>query len=135
MATHSSVLAWRIPGTGEPGGLSSMGSQSRTQLKRLSSCSIDFLSILLRCNGFAGIQKATVGQKVVRPRNNDHHFLCVCASLTLGSGLELLLHPAIEQVIDSCMISTFIHMSHSHREMVHCFVQNKRRHHFKMMIF
>ena len=26
MATHSSVLAWRIPRTGEPGGLPSMGS-------------------------------------------------------------------------------------------------------------
>ena len=26
MATHSSVLAWRIPGTGEPGGLPSLGS-------------------------------------------------------------------------------------------------------------
>ena len=26
MATHSSVLAWRIPGTVEPGGLPSMGS-------------------------------------------------------------------------------------------------------------
>ena len=26
LATHSSVLAWRIPGTGEPGGLLSMGS-------------------------------------------------------------------------------------------------------------
>ena len=26
MATYSSVLAWRIPGTGEPGGLLSMGS-------------------------------------------------------------------------------------------------------------
>ena len=25
MATHSSVLAWKIPGTGEPGGLPSMG--------------------------------------------------------------------------------------------------------------
>ena len=25
MATHSSVLAWRIPGTGEPGGMLSMG--------------------------------------------------------------------------------------------------------------
>ena len=25
MATHSSVLSWRIPGTGEPGGLPSMG--------------------------------------------------------------------------------------------------------------
>ena len=41
MATHSSVLAWRIPGAGEPGGLTSMGSpQSRTQLKRLSSSSL-----------------------------------------------------------------------------------------------
>ena len=27
MAPHSSTLAWRIPGTGEPGGLPSMGSQ------------------------------------------------------------------------------------------------------------
>ena len=26
MATHSSVLAWRVPGTGEPGGLPAMGS-------------------------------------------------------------------------------------------------------------
>ena len=26
MVTHTSVLAWRIPGTGEPGGLPSMGS-------------------------------------------------------------------------------------------------------------
>ena len=33
MATHSSVLAWRIPGTGEPGGLPSLGSQSWTRLK------------------------------------------------------------------------------------------------------
>ena len=37
IATHSSVLAWRIPGTGEPGGLLSMGSHSQIQLKRLSS--------------------------------------------------------------------------------------------------
>ena len=33
MATHSSVVAWRIPGTGKPGGLLSMGSQSQTRLK------------------------------------------------------------------------------------------------------
>ena len=26
MSTHSSVLAWRIPGMGDPGGLSSLGS-------------------------------------------------------------------------------------------------------------
>ena len=28
MATHSTILAWRIPGTAEPGGLSSMGSHT-----------------------------------------------------------------------------------------------------------
>ena len=39
MATHSSVLAWRIPGTGEPGGLPSMGSH-----RRLSSSSSITLS-------------------------------------------------------------------------------------------
>ena len=30
MATHSSIFAWRIPWTEEPGSLQSMGSQSRT---------------------------------------------------------------------------------------------------------
>ena len=37
MATHSSVLAWRIPGMVELGGLPSMGSHSRTRLKRRGS--------------------------------------------------------------------------------------------------
>ena len=37
MATHSSVLAWRIPGMGEPGGLPVYGvAPSQTQLKQLS---------------------------------------------------------------------------------------------------
>ena len=35
MATHSSILAWRIPGTEEPSGVT----QSQTQLKQLSSSS------------------------------------------------------------------------------------------------
>ena len=30
MATHSSILAWRIPWADEPGGLQSTGSQSQT---------------------------------------------------------------------------------------------------------
>ena len=38
MATHSSVLAWRIPGMGEPGGLLSMVS-NRARLRQLSSSS------------------------------------------------------------------------------------------------
>ena len=39
MATHSSVLAWRIPGMGEPDGLLTMVLHSWTQLKQLSSSS------------------------------------------------------------------------------------------------
>ena len=35
MATHSSMLAWRIPWTEDPGGLQSVGLQSRTQLSGL----------------------------------------------------------------------------------------------------
>ena len=37
MTTHSSILAWRIPWTEEPGGLQSIGLQSQTRLKQLST--------------------------------------------------------------------------------------------------
>ena len=37
MATHSSILAWRIPRTEEPGGLQSTGSQSQTRLSDFTS--------------------------------------------------------------------------------------------------
>ena len=42
MATHSSVLDCRIPEMGDPGGLPSMGLQSRTRLKQLSSSSMEY---------------------------------------------------------------------------------------------
>ena len=41
MAAHSSVLAWKIPGMGEPGGLLSVGLHGQTPLKRLSGSSRD----------------------------------------------------------------------------------------------
>ena len=50
------------------------------------------LSMLLRCNGFAGIQKAVVDQTGSRPPNRDHD-LFFGASLALGSALELLVGP------------------------------------------
>ena len=40
MATHSSILAWKIPWTEEPRGLQSMGSQSQTQLSTHALCNI-----------------------------------------------------------------------------------------------
>ena len=61
MATHSSVLAWRIPGAGEPGGLPSVGvTQTRTRQQQqcvyvtskfLSYPSQHFLSIKTPCQG------------------------------------------------------------------------------------
>ena len=39
MATHSSILAWRIPWTEEPGGLQSMGSQTEKLIVSLFSLS------------------------------------------------------------------------------------------------
>ena len=50
MATHSSILAWRIPGTEEPGGGCVYGvAQGRTRLKRLSSGSSSRKILKLNC--------------------------------------------------------------------------------------
>ena len=53
MATHSSVLAWRIPGTGEPGGLPSMGShrigQDSSDLAAAAAGTIFKLHLSLGC--------------------------------------------------------------------------------------
>ena len=44
MATHSSLLAWRIPWTEEPGGLRSMGSQSPDMTERI--CTLQLINLL-----------------------------------------------------------------------------------------
>ena len=72
---------------------------------------IDLLSLLLRCDNFAGIRKGVVDQTRNRPPNSNHDLL-FRASLALGSALEELLGPAMELVITSCRIkSTFGHTS------------------------
>ena len=51
MATHSSVLAWRIPGTGEPWWAAVYGvAQSQTQLKQFSSSSKELSSLAMLVN-------------------------------------------------------------------------------------
>ena len=47
MATHSSMLAWRIPWTEEPGGLQSDGSQSQTQLNMHAHKYITVLVVII----------------------------------------------------------------------------------------
>ena len=45
MATHSSVLAWRVPGKGEPGGLPSMGSHRvRHDISDLAAAAADTMT-------------------------------------------------------------------------------------------
>ena len=47
MATHSSVLAWRIPGMGEPGGLPSMGHTGSHQRSDLAAAAAAVFSVSL----------------------------------------------------------------------------------------
>ena len=43
MTSYSSIIAWRIPWTEEPGRIQSMGSQSQSGLKRLSTHALNSL--------------------------------------------------------------------------------------------
>ena len=86
--------------------------QCQLQALHFSVHHTNLLSILLRCNGFAGIQKAVVDETGSRPPNSDHD-LFFGASLALGSALGLLLGPTTELVVTGCHIkSTFLHTSH-----------------------
>ena len=76
MATHSSVLAWRIPGTGEPGGLPSMGlhrvGHKRSNLAPAAAAEADTVSLFLSF-GFLFCVQSTF-------------------SLTMGYGVICMLH-------------------------------------------
>ena len=70
MATHSSILPWRIPWTEEPGGLQFIGSQSQTQLKQLSTHAQTFSSISItikctECYGFCQVVDTVLGRDAV----------------------------------------------------------------------
>jgi len=67
MATHSSVLAWRIPGTGEPGGLPSTGSHrvghNRSDLAAAAATNLKsecmYTKLFQSCPCFAALWTAT----------------------------------------------------------------------------
>ena len=65
---------------------------------------INLLSILLRCYGFNGTQKAIGDQMGSRPPNSDHD-LSFGASLALQSALGLLFSSTTELVITGCYIT------------------------------
>ena len=80
--------------------------QSRLQALQLPVPLIDLLSILLRCSGFTGIQKAMVDQTGSRPPNSDHDLFFM--QVWLWDVLQsFILGPATELVVSGCIKSTF----------------------------
>ena len=90
------------------------------QVLQFSVHLINLLSILLRFNGFAGIQKAVVDQTGCRPPNSDHDLVLVQVWLweVLWSSFSVL---TTELVIAQCIKSTF-HLFHVtvYQEMICC---------------
>ena len=76
---------------------------------------IDLLSILLRCSGFAGIQKAVVDQTSSRPPKSDYDLLFFGCKFGFGSILELLPGLTSELVIASCDIHFLLHVTKQSR--------------------
>ena len=85
MATHSSVLAWRIPGTGEPGGLPSMGSHR----VRHDWCDL--------------AAAATEAEK--QKKQNVHVFVCVRACMYVSTEIyfkelvHMIMHNDISKIL------------------------------------
>ena len=86
MATHSSILAWRIPWAEEPGGRQSIGSQSWTRLKRLNP--------LAQMDQFSSVAQSCL--TLVTPWTAAHQ-----ASLSITNSQSLLKLTSIELVMPS----------------------------------
>ena len=71
---------------------------------------VNLLSLLIRCNGFARIQKAVVDQTSSRPPNSDYDLFVWC-KFGFGSILELFPGPTNELVIASCCIHFLLHVT------------------------
>ena len=77
MATHSSVLAWRIPWMEEPGGLQSMGSQ-RVGHDWATNTFRRFLQLLeFRRHCYVGLDKSKRTEVYVRRNNNFWKIICM----------------------------------------------------------
>ena len=82
--------------------------QCQLQALQFSVHLIDLLSILLRCDGLAGIQEAVVDQTGSRPPNSDHDIFWCKFGFEKCFGAS---RPTTELLITSCHIkSTFRHM-------------------------
>ena len=107
MATHSSVLALRIPGTGEPGGLLSMGSHRvRHDWSDLAAAAA---AAAIRCpsNNLGLWLTSEVGKEAVlfdRPLNLDKWILSLC---TVVSKLNWIVGHLADRLRNACGCGNF----------------------------
>ena len=87
MATHSSVLAWRITGTGEPGGLPSLGSHRVRH---------DWSDLAAAAAPYSSVQLLSCVQVFATPWTVAHQ-----ASLSVTNSQSLLKHMSIKSVMPS----------------------------------
>ena len=105
LSIHSIILAWRIPGTVERGGLPSMGSHSWTRLKRLSSSSSRPLSRPVSQDPWCGAQKLplTQGSSFVSGFRLAHPCLPThCRSSRLQVGYDASIRKWLPTRLPSC---------------------------------
>ena len=109
MATHSSVLAWRIPGTGEPGGLPPMGSHrvghDWSNLPAAAAANINTITIYI-CSLYEFM--ALISRILCSIQSLSHVWLFVTpwtaarqASLSITNFWSLLKLKSIESVMPS----------------------------------
>ena len=89
MATHSSVLAWRIPGMGEPGGLPSMGSYIPSALPYVGTAPLLGVFLDSRASTWEavlGILSASAGQRPSSAHFRNRLFTEIFTSLAAFQG-------------------------------------------------
>ena len=103
MATHSSVLAWRVPGTGEPGGLPSMESHRvRHDWSDLAAAAEVVKQEMARVNidilGISELKWTGMGKF-----NSDDHYIYYCGQETLRrNGVALIVNEGVWNAVLGC---------------------------------
>ena len=92
-ATHSSVLAWRIPGTGEPGGLLSMGSHRvGHDWSDLAAAAVQLLDhMVFSCFLFKQVSRVAMPFYIPTSKTCVIQFLCPFTSIHCALSFSFLL--------------------------------------------
>ena len=92
MATHSSVLAWRIPGMGEPGGLPRLWGHTELDMTEAAAAAAEYIMRK------AGLEEAQAGIKIARRNINNLRYADDTTFMAESKELNSLLMKVKEEV-------------------------------------